>query len=83
MNARHLTVRNVPEDLAVALDFERQRRGKSLNQTVVDLLTQALGVKGKRRNGLAHLAGGWSEAEFEEFNKNTASFSEPDPELWK
>lgn len=54
-----------------------------MNQTVVDLLTQALGVKGKRRNGLAHLAGGWSEAEFEEFNKNTASFSELDPGLWK
>ena len=32
---------------------------------------------------LAHLAGGWSEAEFEEFNKHTASFRELDPELWK
>jgi hypothetical protein len=35
-----LTIRNVPADLAEALQRERARRGQSLNQTVLDLLHQ-------------------------------------------
>ena len=36
MNASHLTVRNVPPELAAALDAQRRRRGTSLNQTVLN-----------------------------------------------
>ena len=58
--ARHLTVRNVSPELARALQEEKQRRGESLNQVVLDLLSQGLGVgAGRRRsNGLAELAKG-------------------------
>ena len=31
---KNLTVRNVPDDLAKALELEKRRREKSLNQTV-------------------------------------------------
>jgi len=44
MNASHLTVRNLPDELAAALEKEKRRRGTSLNQTVIDLLRQSLGV---------------------------------------
>jgi hypothetical protein len=83
MNASHLTVRNLPDELAAALDREKRRRGTSLNQTVIDLLGQSLGVNGTRSNGLKKLAGTWTEAEHEEFLSAMPAFEEIDPELWK
>jgi plasmid stability protein len=83
MNARHLTVRNVPPELSTALDAHRRRRGTSLNQTVLDLLSQALAVRRQRSNGLARFAGTWSEEEFREFEDATRAFEEIDHELWR
>lgn len=50
---QHLTIRNVPPELAKALEEEKKRRGLSLNQTVIQLLSQATGVAsyGKHHNG--------------------------------
>ena len=79
----HLTIRNVPEEVAAALEAEKLRRGRSLNQTVIDLLRQSLGVEGRKANGLARLAGTWTEDEEREFLRNTEAFSQIDPELWK
>jgi plasmid stability protein len=80
---RSLTVRNVPPEVAEALEREKRRRGESLNQTVIELLTQGLGVGTARSNGLARLAGRWSEEEFEEFQRAVAPFEEIDDELWR
>lgn len=77
-----LTIRNLPANLAEALEREKRRRGKSLNQTVIDLLGQGLGARGVRSNGLGDLAGGWSEDEFREFERATAQFEAVDEELW-
>jgi hypothetical protein len=81
----HLTVRNVPLQLARALRAESRRRKKSLNQTVIDLLGQATGVgeQGATPNGLQKLAGTWSGQEFEEFEAALASARNIDPELWQ
>jgi plasmid stability protein len=78
-----LTIRNVPPDLAEALQDERARSGTSLNQTVLDLLHQRLGVGVVRSNGLARLAGTWTDEEFEQFQAVTAVFEQVDEELWK
>lgn len=83
MNAKHLTIRNLPCDLSAALESEKRRRGVSLNQTVIDLLQIGLGVHGPRRNGLARLAGTWSEAEHREFLKQVECLNEIDSEMWK
>jgi len=80
---RTLTVRNLPREVAEALEREKRRRGESLNQTVIELLTQGLGVGTARSNGLARLAGRWSEEEFEEFQRAVAPFEEIDDELWR
>lgn len=80
---KHMTVRKIPPDLAEALDREKHRRQTSLNQTVIDLLRQALGVSSRRSNGLAALAGRWSQEQFEEFEAATAPFGEIDEEMWK
>lgn len=83
MVIKALTIRNLPPALADALDREKRRRGKSLNQTVIDLLGQGLGAQGVRSNGLGRLAGGWSEDEFRDFERATAQFEEVDEELWR
>lgn len=63
---------------------ERSRRGQSLNQTVIDLLSQRLGVGTTRTNSLARLAGGgWSEDEYERFARYTAGFERVDEDMWR
>ena len=78
-----LTIRNVPPDVAEALEREWRGRGTSLNATVIDLLRQALGVGRVRSNGLAQLAGGWSEEAFRAFEEAVAPFEEIDEEMWR
>ena len=80
---KHLTIRNLPPEVAEALKKEKRLRGESLNQTVIELLGQSLGVGGARSNGLGALAGGWSEDEYQRFHEAIAPFEEPDPELWR
>lgn len=82
---RHLTVRNVPEHIARALGSEKEARGKSLNQTVIDVLERGLGFdrSGRRSNGLARFSGGWTEEDLNQFEEATKSFGDIDPDLWK
>ena len=80
---RNLTIRNLPREVAEALDQEKRRRGSSLNQTVIELLGQGLGVGVPRSNGLAGLAGGWGEEELREFEEAVEVFESIDTELWR
>ena len=80
---KNLTIRNVPEPLHEALKLEKDRRGQSLNQAVIELLTERLAVGVTRSNGLGRLAGRWSEEELREFEEATAPFERVDPELWQ
>jgi hypothetical protein len=50
---------------------------------VIDLLDQGLGAARVRSNGLARIAGGWSEDELREFEQATRQFEEVDEELWR
>ena len=82
---KHLTIRNVSTELAEALEREKLNRGTSLNRTVLELLEQALGVAGagRRSNGLAVLAGTWSEGEYARFEEAIAVTEQVDEELWR
>jgi plasmid stability protein len=80
---RNLTVRGVPKGVAEALEREKQRRGTSLNRTVIDLLRQALGVGAPRSNGVAALAGTWTQDDLDEFEEAVASFDRVDADLWR
>lgn len=78
---KHLTIRNVSPELAAALEREKRNRGTSLNSTVLELLEGALGVGGRRSNGLATLAGTWSEEDHERFEEAVAVTEQIDEEL--
>lgn len=82
---RHLTIRNVPPELGERLLEEKRVRGRSLNQTVLDLLSQALGLAGagQRSNGLGALAGTWSAEEHVAFERATADLEHIDEEHWR
>ncbi len=81
-SSRHLTIRNVPERVAKALQAERKRTGRSLNQVAIDLLRRAVGA-GDEPNGLEKLAGSWTKAELAAFEKATAALDRVDEEHWK
>jgi hypothetical protein len=82
---RHLTIRNVPPELARRLEEEKVERGRSLNQTVLELLSQALGVRGRgrRSNGLAALGGTWSAEQVAQLESALGFTEELDEELWR
>lgn len=78
-----LTIRNLPEALADALEKEKRRRGESLNQTVIDLLSQGLGVGGSRSNGLRMLGGTWTDRDLQQFDEAVAPFEHIDKDVWR
>jgi len=83
--AKHLTLRNIPPEVAEALEERRARTGASLNQTVIDLLRRALGIRAQaeERNGLAGLAGTWTREDLEQFEAAAAVTEQVDQECWK
>jgi len=82
---RHLSIRNVPPALGERLLEEKQLRGRSLNETVLELLAQAVGLGngGRRSNGLRAFAGTWTAEEHSEFERAIAEMEEIDEELWR
>lgn len=75
---KHLMLR-VPDDLHHGLREERDRTDKSINQTVIDLLRQALSFGRKPSNGLGQLGGRWDEEEFREFEEAIGFLERVDP----
>lgn len=79
-----LTVRGITPELEKALRKEKERRGASINQIVLDLLAGGLGLQpGKpRSNGLADLAGFWTAEDLKAFESATAMFEQIDAGVW-
>lgn len=69
-----ITIRDLPTEILEALERESLRLHKPLENTVIELLRQALSAKpvGAKRNGLARLAGTWTEEEFRSFEASVA-----------
>ena len=82
---KNVTIRNLPPQVAEGLAREKRQRGQSLNQTVIDLLRQVLGLGAdrKRSNGLARLGGTWDADELKAFEAATAVTEQIDEELWR
>ena len=80
-----LTIRHIPPDLAKALERESSRLKESLEETVIELLRLALRTRtlGTKSNGLARLAGTWTQEEYERFEEAVAVTEQIDEELWR
>ena len=78
-----LTLRQIPEEVDRELRQQASRNGISLNQTVIVVLRQGLGLAppAKRRRNLS--LGSWTAEEADEFDRNTQIFRQIDDELWK
>lgn len=83
-----VTVRKIPPELARALRRCARESGRSLNQTVLTLLEERLGVgvaRGRRRRNLdlLKLAGSWTRREADAFDRALAAQRRVDPAMWK
>lgn len=87
---KQLTVRGVDPALEEQLRQEAGRRGRSVNQTVLELLRQAAGLESAgppaagtaRFTDLDHLAGTWSDEEARDFDQVIGGMRRVDPDLW-
>ena len=82
---RQLTLRQIPEEVEHELRRRASQTGSSLNHTAIVTLQTGLGLTppARRRRDLSRFAGRWTEAEADEFDRNTQVFGQIDAELWQ
>ena len=82
-----ITVRNIPPGVAKVVKEKARKEGLSLNRAVVSLLEEAAGITKPAtpvvHHDLDHLAGTWSQAEYDEFIESLREHRQIDPEMWK
>ena len=82
-----LTIRSIGASLRAALEREAERRGQSLNKTVLALLSERLGIADEtapvRYHDLDELAGTWTKAEASRFEEALEAQRQVDPKLWR
>ena len=80
-----ITIRCPDGTLGDLLRRESQKRGESINKIVIETLENSFTGAGRHRRfqDLDHLAGTWSDAELEDFNKAVAPLERIDPEDWR
>jgi plasmid stability protein len=81
-----LTIRGCDENLAEILKETGRRRGISVNRLVLETLRNALigeGKKPRRYTDLDELAGTWSVAEADIFDRAVAEFESIEAEEWR
>ena len=82
-----VTIRGIDPDMAERLKEASSRQGKSINQLVLDILRQELGMEKRKRytrtyDDLDELFGRWSDSEFEQIQGSIDEERKIDPELW-
>ena len=82
-----LTIRSIDAKLRAALDREAERRGLSLNKTLLALLAERLGLAGSSSpadyDDLDELAGTWSKSEASRFDASIRAQRQVDAKLWR
>jgi len=81
-----ITVRNLPPAVARAVRGKARKEKLSLNKAVVKLLEEATGTKARRQvihHDLDHLAGTWSQEEYEQFMEALREQRQIDPQMWR
>lgn len=78
---RQLTIRNVPDDVAKRLERLSRERDESLNTTVVNILTESVGVDARRARLDRYVT--WTEEDAAAFDEVLAEQRVIDADLWR
>ncbi len=83
----NISVRGLEPETLSKLKTLAKKENTSVNALVLRLLARSVGLGQEkplyeRHEDLSELAGAWSQEEAEEFEANTASFGDIDPEQW-
>lgn len=83
-----LSIRGIDPDLANTLKQQAQSTGKSVNQLVLDVLQEHVGLHKKKRftqeyHDLDFLFGQWTESDLANIQGKIDAESQIDDELWK
>ena len=82
-----ITIRGVNPQIAEKLKEAAKRESKSVNQFVIDIIKEKIGMTKRKRftaihNDLDYLFGKWSQKEFEDIQDRIDKEREIDKELW-
>jgi hypothetical protein len=82
-----ITLRNIPPDVARAVQRRASQEGQSLNKAVLELVAEGAGLKMTRHRPGNHdfdeFVGRWSKREADAFDRHLRKLRKIDPELWK
>jgi hypothetical protein len=82
-----ITLRNIPPDVARAVQRRASQEGQSLNKAVLELVAEGAGLKKRarkvRNTDLDSLFGKWSKKEADAFDRHLRELRKVDPEIWK
>ena len=78
---RQLTIRNVPDDVARRLERLSRERDESLNSTVVQILTDTVGVDARRARLERYAT--WSAQDMADFEDALCPQRVIDADLWR
>lgn len=83
-----MTIRGVEPKLAEKLKQTAREKGKSVNQLIIELIQERLGMKkqklySREYDDLDGLWGRWSETEFKTIEENISKERRIDPEIWE
>ena len=82
-----MTIRGIDSSVSEKLKQYAKSEGKSVNQFVLDMIKQNIGMQKKKKytqkhKDLDHLFGKWSSAEFKKIQGAIDAQRKIDPELW-
>lgn len=85
---KNITIRGIDDALDKKLKEKARENGTSINQVVIRLLKEQLGLKKEKKYTAVHsdldrLFGKWSENEFQRIQGKIDSERKIDQELWK
>jgi plasmid stability protein len=83
-----ITIRRIDDQLAELLKERARKDQKSINQLLLDILNNSLGLSSEKKftaefHDLDHLFGQWSEEEFEKIQGEISRERQIDQELWQ
>ena len=82
-----ITLRNIPADVARAVERRASRESQSLNKAVLELVAEGAGLKNRarkvRHTDLDSLFGTWSKKQADAFDRQLRELRTVDPEVWK